>query len=250
MTPLAHLIVKDSLQPKASRRFTDQCGLLGRLDDIHCFDVSDVREAACDLAIEMHRKVIPERIAFLPAPRTWIEWREDEARIGALIEIAKNDESVAFVRFALAQPGKFGSVDGGLLHLFSSPRKFGATSHPAGAEDRAITLRLYGYLALINTPRFVGRVTHIPHAGLQKRIAAARGMTGKFPLKAWTEIKLSITPPEYSGGHSDGRLTGERALHFCRAHLRIRLGQLEMVKAHWRGDASMGIKQSRYKLSA
>jgi hypothetical protein len=77
-------------------------------------------------------------------------------------------------------------------------------------------------------------------------------MVGTFPLRAWTEIVLEVTPPSEAGALDPGEahLTGRRALHFCRQHLRIRGGRLELVKAHWRGDAAIGIKQSRYRVAA
>jgi hypothetical protein len=37
-----------------------------------------------------------------------------------------------------------------------------------------------------------------------------------------------------------------RALHFVRAHLRLRLGRVELVRPHWRGDAQLGIKRPAY----
>jgi hypothetical protein len=37
-----------------------------------------------------------------------------------------------------------------------------------------------------------------------------------------------------------------RALHFVRAHLRLRLGKIELVRPHWRGDAQLGIKRPAY----
>ena len=108
---------------------------------------------------------------------------------------------------------------------------------------------LYGALALINTPRVIGRKQHMPHAGLQKKMAAARGMVGKFPLRGWTELTLAVSPPAVDGQEHEVRLTGGKALHFCRAHLRIRLGQVELVKPHWRGDPALGIKQTRYRVA-
>jgi hypothetical protein len=83
---------------------------------------------------------------------------------------------------------------------------------------------------------------------LQKKIAAAKRMVGRFPLRAWTEIKLEVTPPKYDGTEHEAMLTGGKALHFCRAHLRIRLGRVELVSAHWRGDPSLGLKRTRYSL--
>jgi hypothetical protein len=76
-------------------------------------------------------------------------------------------------------------------------------------------------------------------------------MVGTFPLRAWTEIKLEVCPPKWAGDlpENETHFTGTRALHFCRAHARIRLGRLEFVRAHWRGDPALGIKRSRYRLT-
>jgi hypothetical protein len=108
--------------------------------------------------------------------------------------------------------------------------------------------RTMAAVALINTPRVIGRQQHMPHAGLQRALARSKGMVGKFPLRAWTEIKLEVRPPVHAEGFHEARLSGTRALHFCRAHLRVRRGQIEYVTHHWRGDASIGIKRSRYAM--
>jgi hypothetical protein len=47
---------------------------------------------------------------------------------------------------------------------------------------------------------------------------------------------------------SEGHLTGEKCLHFVRTFLRVRMGQLEYVDAHWRGNPALGMKRSRYRL--
>lgn len=137
---------------------------------------------------------------------------------------------------------------------------FGAADWPYArlvpGEDKAAqngwNLFLWTLLAFINTPKIIGRRQHMPHRGLEKRLTAALKPVGKFPLHAWTEILLQIaSPKDVSAEPSiEAHLTGERALHFCRANIRVRLGQLEIVRAHWRGDASLGIKQSRYKVAA
>jgi hypothetical protein len=110
--------------------------------------------------------------------------------------------------------------------------------------------QLVALLAMINTPRVVGRRQHMPHAGLQKALARARQMVGKSPLRAWSEIVLEVTPPDlhHDEDPRELRLSGAKALHFVRAHLRIRLGHLELVSSHWRGDPALGIKQTRYRV--
>jgi hypothetical protein len=119
-------------------------------------------------------------------------------------------------------------------------------AHPDKELARLQALSLYAYLVMINSPRVIGRRQHPPHKVLQKGFAG-----GHFPLHAWTEIKLEVTKPTLidDGEPHQARLTGLRALHFCRAHVRIKNGKLEYVTAHWRGDASIGIKRSRYAVT-
>ena len=107
-------------------------------------------------------------------------------------------------------------------------------------------------LAIINSPKIIGRRQHMPHRGLERALIAKQKAIGKFPLHAWTEIQLKVTPPKdmSSDAPAEDHLTGQKALHFCRAHLRVRMGRLEVVRAHWRGDAALGIKRSRYKVTA
>lgn len=261
MTPLAHRIVKELTLPIKDRKLEDTAGLLKRMSDIHCFDTSEVFEAAWSLASEMNEnraKIGP--LAFLPAPRTWIEWRGNQGLQGFLLEklddadscrvTAAFDTNFASMRLfdiplsADAHIGKAFYIDKELREGFERGGKDAGVAREWLFE---IGILLYAMLALINTPRLIGRVTRLPHRGLEKALIARRKSVGHWPLHAWHEIKLSIAPPDAAPGEiEEGHLTGKRALHFCRAHLRIRLGRLELVSAHWRGDAQLGIKRARY----
>ena len=254
MSPLAHRIVKELTLPMKRRSFADRVGLLPLMDDIHCFECSAVIEAAGALGADINNNRRPlERFAFLPAPKTWIEWqppnmRSEGGRIGCLL-IENGDH--ADVLLAFAADGQFASSRA-LIELplhgssdLGSFRYAGEISEQQAFEYMAM---LYALLAMINTPRVIGRTTHMPNSGLQRALAKARGMIGKFPHHAWTEVKLKVRPPVEEDGDEVIYLTGSRALHFVRQHLRIRRGQLELVTSHWRGDPSLGIKQSRYIL--
>lgn len=271
MTPLAHRIVKELTLPIKDRTFNDRCGLVKRMDDIHCFDVTEVIDFARSIAYDIHRTGLDERSTFLPAPKTWIEYREivpepsdfgGTWRLGWLIEecLAKNKISL---RLACVVPD-------GRCH--SSDRAFEFELNPIIAKkderDRRLAIlndiedldRIYqpdwrlvqAVLAIINTPRIIGRRQHMPHRGLERQLLAKKALVGKFPLHAWTEILLKVAPPDDKTGEpsKEAHLTGERALHFCRAHLRIQNGKLVYVSAHWRGNGALGIKRSRYKLAA
>jgi hypothetical protein len=237
------------------------------MDDIHCFEVSGVFELANELGARWHdllldddgkvyvNDVPPEtKLAFLPAPKTWIEFvgRPNEGkgyRCALLLEEAGND--LFLVTMADGEPGWLRSFKEPMVMPSYKRADFSLHWFQNCPMSRAwqITtqLRIFALLALINSPKVIGRVQHMPHRRLVKAFAG-----GSFPLHAWTEIKLDVAKPLGidDGEPHEARLTGRRALHFCRAHIRIRLGLLEYVSAHWRGDPSIGIKQSRYVVEA
>ncbi|CAB4167149.1 hypothetical protein UFOVP860_3 [uncultured Caudovirales phage] len=259
MTPLAHAIVKDGLLPPRTRSFIDKAGVLARMDDIHCFEVTEVVDVARSLVSPDGAPWRPERFSgmatetsFLPAPKTWLEWRRGDIRSGALlIESGARAE----VRMAYRRGPTWGGSDRpfqiGLAAMGGDSLEMvvpADLNDEEGAELSALSVELHAFLALINTPRIIGRRQHMPHRGLERALLSGRSPLGRFPLHAWTEIKLEVNATENASDLApvDAHLTGQKALHFCRAHLRLKMGRVEIVRAHWRGDASLGIKRSRY----
>jgi hypothetical protein len=266
MTPLAQMIVNRDMdlggKPTVPELQTSDC---------HCFEVSEVLELIGDLIGNVHWRAREDPHLFLPSPITWIEHRTRNGRNGALlyqnpygrikINLGVGHEWIA--QPIVARLLAYNSDDETLLWcqnllffgMSMANGRFYTGQHGLEDSGKFDDIELMGRsreiiasLALINTPRIIGRRQHMPHAGMQKKIAAGKKMVGKFPLKAWTEIKLEVTPPVIDGTPHETRLTGGKALHFCRAHLRIRMGRLERVSAHWRGDPSLGIKQTRYSV--
>ena len=112
MTPLAHAITKQLLLPKRERTILDECGLLAQMQDIHCFETSAVMDAARQLVIDGRGQYIGRAMAevtgFLPAPRTWIEWKTtgdsaDPAMLGAPRAAVPVNRLAAVDRIALGQ---------------------------------------------------------------------------------------------------------------------------------------------------
>lgn len=240
MTPLAYRITKELTLPLKDRRFNDCAGLLQCMDDIHCFECSEVLGLAKELGDQALSSGVDERSTFLPAPKTWVEFAEDGERLGLLL-VEKDIGAYKTASVFVADRNGSGAVTSFVM--------LGAAARPIGAlGDKRMDALIYGLLAFINTPRIVGRRQHMPHRGLERDLRRALGLQGKFPLHAWTEILLHVAPPKDASDEPsvEAHYTGKRALHFCRAHLRIKLGRLELVKAHWRGDSSLGIKRSRY----
>jgi hypothetical protein len=284
MTPFAQTLVRQAMaQVKPGTPLADNKPLAS--SDCRCFEVTQVLDLMEDLVGESKFDPLTSVTSFLPAPITWIEFKQDWGRSGCMLQsfdgsrpatqyrpgyVRAKTPSGEIIAPTKGQPG-FTMVQ--LFHgddaddeVTSLPRlvftqcddamlplpidKDGFYTDIEDASDDAEAARyaraFMAALAIINTPRIVGRRQHMPHAGLQRELARKYGMVGKFPLQAWTEIKLEVTPPIIEEGVYETHLTGQRALHFCRAFLRIRLGRLEMVKSHWRGDPAIGIRQSRY----
>lgn len=262
MTPLAQQIVREMTLPIRKRSFHDACDLLPRMSDVHCFDCTEIATVASGLATEFMLGLAQghgKDLSFLPAPRTWIEWLDtnnrtgERSRLGYFLEERKDG---AFVCMATASP-IFAAYPCMILALRDQITPTGQLAKmmpPFTNDDLGCTAAalLHMLLAFINTPRVIGRRQHMPHRGLERELLKSQSLVGKFPLHAWTEIKLEITPPRDVSGEEpiETHLNGQKALHFCRAHLRVKRGKLEVVRAHWRGDPAIGIKRSRYRLAA
>ena len=187
--------------PMKRRTFDDHIGLLDIMDDVHCFECSDVLEAAKELAADLHKR--PNqigRLAFLPAPKTWIEWREEDGRIGILLRELKSHKGepvCAHLYYALdnlswEHTGMLELV-GLLNHKPNAVVPLSMGGRLSGSlEEKITTYLLYALLAMINTPRLIGRRQHMPHRGLERDLTRAMKPIGKYPLHAWTEIKLEV----------------------------------------------------------
>lgn len=259
MTPLAMQIFKNKWLPKKQREnYSDPDGLRSFMEDCHFFDMTEV----AGFIEEFHEKIgsmgdnsrddLLKAITFLPAPRTWLEIFRGHVRVGLLLVEGKDEEATQRIGVHAGEIHVFHFTEHHcfpLLSMTPANRSFSVfDSIDETIEELAgWTTLVCCMLAAINTPRIIGRRQHMPHRGLERNLVKKFG-TGRFPLHAWTEIKLEISKPTEidDGEPHEAHLTGRRALHFCRAHLRIRNGKIEYVTSHWRGDAAIGIKQSRY----
>ena len=268
MTPLATRFMKELSKPQRKQRiyYLGSERIKTELrKEVHCFEVTAIWPAALQLVTDMgiiddagaflaDNKGIDGRLAFLPAPRTWLEMLQpDRSREGFLLleNGEKGAQESATVLAVNNANGYLASHHVGILELNNpKPKTTIMDNEPGGWSNEQIQYCLYGLLALINTPQMIGRKTHAPNRALERRLMRAFGHQGLYPLQAWNEILLEVGPPKDASGEptTEARLTGQKALHFCRAHLRFRLGRLEFVRAHWRGDASIGIKRSRYRV--
>lgn len=290
MTPLAHRIAKELTLPVSKRDWQlTHFQVPQMLADVHCFALDEAKPLIDQIGDTFRHTGFDGRFAFLPAPKTWLEWKgESENSEGtgvddhaALLE-ERDDDSFDVTYFArhrwkgyetfyVSCLGPDKSVLPNPMSGEANEIQISKVNLPIGSslsteeERREVVLRqaatgvyrptpfqIYAALALINTPRLIGRKQHMPHRGLERKLANADSIIGKFPLHAWTEIQLSVADigTRADGSEHEAHYTGEKCLHFCRAHLRVRNGRLERVTAHWRGNPALGIKRSRYAVTA
>lgn len=262
MTPLAHRIAKELTLPLKRRTFDDRASLLRRMDDVHCFEITEITKLAAELGAEYPKYGVRDELMFLPFPKTWIEEKTDYGRHGFLVE-----ESKGVWRVTEAWASKNGKWRSEQWYFQNEQcRYLAVVEHSRGARYAKVINDAYqrhalqpnsdewfrAIFAIINTPRIIGRQQHMPHRGLERNLIAKQKLIGKFPLHAWTEIKLSVAPPRDMSRDDpvEAHYTGMVAYHWVRAHLRIRLGQLELVKAHERGNSALGFRRQRYRLVA
>lgn len=287
MTPLAYRTVKDLLLPKKSRWLNDRANVVHRMDGIHCFDLFDAATLVDEvwlLAKEEKNRDILSQATFLPAPRTWLEGNLDEwgraaihlEQVGnvakaTLVHSPHDPDNSSSTRNYISYPvgemslmgdyairvteESWGVVTDGLAMEDAKASGFDSRDEFLDAWHKLCHWNLSwatAALTIINSPKIVRRETHQPHKGLSRKIATHFGKSKPFQIRPWTEIKLEVTIPVETaeeGEMASESLTGKKALHFCRSHLRVRLGKLETVRSHWRGNASLGIVQSRYRVS-
>jgi hypothetical protein len=256
MTPVAHALVADLTLPTAKQKHVEITSLVRPLDDLHCFECTAVDAEARLLADDLIRRRPSGRLAFLPAPRTFLESAIPPPDMGfkrlAFLLEACDDVNRALVQSFLLRH------DGAILRigeLFELPLGEAAelrqivvsnnASEKAKYAAGSSAFALYALLAMINTPRVILRQIHQPHRGLQRQLRRAMGAE----LNVWHEIRLEVRPPTETQDSTDVPVfSGHRARHFVRCHLRIRLGALELVSAHWRGDPALGVRQASYSV--
>lgn len=262
MTPLAHSLASQLLAPQKNTFWgTHNDTLRHFLSNAHFFDVSAtaplLRETT-EIVKKMPEQDADEmigRCAFLPAPMTWIEWKNplvDGGRI-ALLAVEKGDWA------HVVHIWEHGSGNTGRISLRDSTWQTEEVFTPVPPKlsaqvgrdlFRQLLMHLHFWLLLINSPQIIDRAQHKAHAGMQKKLRHSLGQKA-FQLKGWTEIKLRVAKPSDidDGEPHTSYITGKRALHFCRKHIRVRHGKLEYVRSHWRGTPESGIVRSRYKVT-
>lgn len=256
MTPLAQALLNDLCLPVRKRTYRGP-PLTPLMTDIHCFEVSAIAELARDQLPRFVDSIQSVELR-LPAEKVWLEFKVKKSRgvphDGRMAALLSQRDDQADVTLFTEQPNElmgspsFVSLPLGLGGDWSAivGASKGAGGHALPRGTAHALLLCAAFLTMINAPKSWGRTIHQPHAGLQRKLVRSLGVNGKFPLRAWTEIRLLAGPQIANGRARDGHLSGTKALHFSRGHFAPRWGKMTWISPCWKGDASKGVKRSRY----
>lgn len=253
MTPLATRLAKQLLLKPSDRgefwqKESNASKLLAILEAAQFFEVTQILPLLPEIK-QVSQDWFESR-CFMPAKNTWIEWFHPGGRIALFVTPHQNGK-FAVHAFWEECAGNVGFItEQGDYEITGDP----VIVPPDWAENYGNNLivgllaSVHMFVVVINSPKIIDRKEHAPHKGMQRRLKAAG-----HPIEArgWSELVLELTAPE-RGGESGAEtgLGGKKCLHFCRSFLRIRNGQLERVRDHWRGDAALGIKRKTYTVGA
>lgn len=214
-----------------------------------CFDLNAVVPVLSQTMEELRESStgtwIPHsNLLFMPFDNVWLEFKNEEHDLGVLVQTATNGD-LSFITFI--DKGDLVGLEGSITQNNDS---FAIRIFTGTLDDTAAIVGLSGLvvasaLILINAPRGVDR----------QPVAFNRTLADKLKKKLDVprlydgyNIVLSTTPGDVSGSDGGGS-SSPKMFHFCRSHLRkISDNKVVRVKAHWRGDPSLGVKKGDYKL--
>jgi hypothetical protein len=242
MTPLAQHLLDEFCKPKKDRTIVDKHNLLHHIPEVKCFDITAVVDYINQQEFIWGDLKNSDRI-FLPAPKTFIEMRLESGKTLGFLLMQQSDNEIF-----IAETNGHVIAHRAILNTFDPSKS--VTTIAEENRFHNFVLAIYGILFIINTPRICGQKVHQPDRAIARRLAKATGSRGRYPLRAWTELTIWCDANDIHELATDEEIeahyTGKKCLHFVRSFLRWRNGQLERVKAHWRGDPALGMKRSRY----
>ena len=110
------------------------------------------------------------------------------------------------------------------------------------AAPAAVNAGFLGAIALLATPALCEK-----RDSSLARLNRSREKSGKPKLYEHSLIRLDLGAPGGKAGFGTGESKG-RKHHFCRAFLR--LGQMELVRPHWRGNSTIGVSRPHFRVTA
>jgi hypothetical protein len=272
VTPLAHHLVASALNNSLGEYNNT---VRSHLNGIRCFEVTDIFNACEELDKQINgpsRDELYYNTSFLPHPKTWLEWIEPKGRgrVGLLLthvpaivgpqDLDGAGQPSAWAEVRIFKKGGFSVAPQGFFPLYDTDYE-----RPEDFPDMGMWYSCGEKEDQINQNTALGKIVRLavtlinsPHVVIMRERRCKKEFARKvarvipnFPVHSWHEVRLHVRKPrEVDDGqpHQD-IITGQRALHYVRKFMRIRLGRLEHVRAHWRGNPDIGVHHSDYRVS-
>jgi hypothetical protein len=244
-------VVEKIVDLRSAQRFVLSPQVVQTVDGLH--DASKIESMRKDL--------------FTPAEITWLEWRGGNAgsnqssRHGILLvgaDVAPRRSIVTGTGYYICDdPGMPGELPAAVPIIWDFPegpslqlvlgdgiwRVLDQYTSLRNLDVHALGAWIITALAIINTPR-LANVRFEDRTKLNR----SREKSGKPPVLSWSEVSIKVDAGTPGHGDQRARATG-RALHHVRSFFRLRRGQVEIVRPHWRGNPDIGVKRHRYTVS-
>lgn len=214
------------------------------------------RISITDEVVEVARTLrVPDEVPVpLPFPEFWVEWTDiDRQQHGLLVD----EEAAIYFRTsdkAVPDPTWMPGYRQRDIKLFPLA---GPLPRLAFKPDTPMEARFeFAWIKPAEVGRFISGVFHMMASPKVTEYRDPAPTTvrrvGKQavdpPLLSYREVILNLTPEERAMSCGDGSGPG-KALHMCRSFMRVRLGRVERVKAHWRGSQANGVVISSHKVT-
>lgn len=262
MTPLAETMLRRRIET----RTTDWLDLSGALPRCAHFEISDIVDAAYDLA-ELHEAHPVRDIEWsrMPFAEVWLEFQDDDGggRTGFYLQ-ASQDEGAELVTVAVARTIPVRQASEAVLRMGGYHSEFGVSYWPEPSEDEAPIFPaefdresfyrtelnfIRAAIAIINMPKTVHRIDQPrPVRGFRRAFRRSDHPLAHQVLPGWQRITLSQRLQHVSFGLSGEKDNGI-ALHRVRGHWRPSRGKATWVSNYERGDAAFGIRRSFYDVN-
>jgi hypothetical protein len=223
------------------------------------FEVSEVIKLAQEMMKNLQQDEgldLPHTAGFLPAPMTWVEYSTDKIKEGWLLFASEDGMIQCFPAGYEKEDGTFNLPTISRIAWSAGETTLGAYIPPSENPEMDPDIRDYLLgmsifvrccLAIINTPRSFDRET--TYGGRQQLKWIKQRGVETDGLRPITTVHLG----RRSNGPGDGEGSSStigRALHFVRSFFRTRLGRIEFVTGHMRGNAAFGVIRKKYEVHA
>lgn len=218
--------------------------IIGHIETAPKFRITDpVRLAAQEVVLGNRLDAFSITLPEMPAEfHGWLEYSANGVNFGLYI---KNNSGLMLVEQTVHGLSAVRvCVEDGLL-LTNSPLNL-ETAWATQVVDFELRITQV-IISMIHNPRLVERRPVVIDEALQRR----RDKAGKRRLCDHHEVVIHVTRQEREArqaAENHEKRTGKR-LHYVRMFHRLKMGKIERVREHWRGDASRGMsRRSNYKV--